>query len=902
VSSVPATEAVGERYARKAVAVLRRTCCSADVANTDQLYSRADDLAAAEEVVAGKMSGLVLTGAAGIGKTRLAREVARMAAARDVAVAWVQATATSNEIPFGAMAPFLPPLVSPFDVLPMLVAARRAIADLAAGRRLLLIVDDAPLLDEPSALVIAQAVATADAVMLATQRAGSPLPEPIARLRLPRRELVPLGFEAASAIIEELAGGRVARVTRVHLHRLSGGNPMYLHELVLAGHEAKAWRQDADGLTLDKRVGAAARLTELVSVRFDGLRDDAADAVNLLALGEPLGMPTVEGLTSPEAVEILDEAGVIDVIVDGRRTSLRLAHPIYAEVLRGRMSVLRRRRLYGQLAARLTSHGARRRDDLMRLATWYLEAGDEPPADLLAAAGHAARQAGDEALAERFLKASMATAPTFAAGRLLADTIYRQGRSPEVDEILTTVEALELSPAERTACAMTRAVDAYWNAGDAERTEAHFEAALQLAPTSQERLAVTALRASLLAASRRYVEAAGLIPQCLGGPPSRHHIDAALAAAWAYPALGRGEEAIAVLDGVLDAYASAIGQEASVMTMQVLLSAKSGALVELGRLDEADDCVAVTIEAAEATGERAAIAFAELSRGSSQMRRGRYREATRAYVEAEALIRAMNRPSMLRWALIGRVFAEASSGDIDAARRDRAELDVLGTHPASVFDGVLRRADAALLRADGRLPEARVLLEEAATEAASLGDCATEAACLHDLVRFGRPHPARARLAELAASMDGRWLTAFSVHASAMATDDAELLGEASKRFEEIGALAFAVEAAQEAADAFARAGDQRAAARSARRAIELAERVDTMGRPSATGLGGADPLTSREREVAELAAEGLSSKAIGQRLFVSTRTVESHLLRIYAKLGVRSRAELAELLSAGSG
>jgi DNA-binding CsgD family transcriptional regulator/tetratricopeptide (TPR) repeat protein len=613
-------------------------------------------------------------------------------------------------------------------------------------------------------------------------------------------------------------------------------------------------------------------------------------------------MPVVEALTSPEAVEILDEAGVIDVIVDGRRTSLRLAHPIYAEVLRGRMSVLRRRRLYGRLAARLTLLGARRRDDLMRLATWYLEAGDEPPADLLVAAGRAARQAGDEALAERFLRASMATAPSFAAGHLLADTIYRKGRSQEVDDILTTLESLELRPAERTVCAMTRAVDAYWNAGDADRTEAHFEAALQLAPTTHERLMVTALRASLLAASRRYVEAADLIPQCFGGPPSRHHIDAALAAAWAYPALGRGEEAIAVLDGVLDAYAAAIGEEASVMTMQVLLSAKSGALVDLGRLDEADTCVEVTIAAAEATGERAAIAFAELSRGSSQMQRGRYRDATRAYAEAEALIRAMNRPGMLRWALIGRVFAEASSGDLDAARRDRASLAALGSHPASVFDGVLRRADAALLRADGRLDEARVVLEEAAAEAASLSDDATEAACLHDLVRFGRPHRARARLAELAASMDGQWVSAFSVHASGASMDDADLLGEACKRFEEIGALAYAVEAAHEASDGFARAGDQRAAARWAHRASELAERAGKAGRPSAAGLGGADPLTQRERDVAELAAEGLSSKAIGERLFVSTRTVESHLLRIYAKLGVRSRAELAELLSSGSG
>jgi DNA-binding CsgD family transcriptional regulator len=873
----------------------------ARVADADHLYARADDLEAATAVIEGRAAGLVLTGAAGVGKTRLAREVARIAAGSGVAVAWIQATTTSNEIPLAAMAPYLPPLEPPFDVLPMLVTARRAIAELAAGRRLLLIVDDAPLLDPASALLVAQSITTGDAVALLTQRSASPLPEAITRLRLARRELAPLDFESASAVIEQLAGGPVARVTRVRLHRLSGGNPLYLHELVLAGHEAGAWRNAADGLTLDDNVTSAARLTELVNTRFDGLRADASDAVAFLALGEPLGLSSIEALTSPEAVEILDAAGLVEVVDDGRRTSLKLAHPIYAEVLRGRMSVLRRRRYYAQLAAQLSAHGARRRDDLMRMATWYLDAGEVPPGDLLVTAARRARHAGDEALAERFLQASMATAPSFDAGHLLADTIYREGRSDEVDAILTIVESLPLSPSQRSACALTRAGDAFWNAGDSTRTDDYLDTAFKLAASDDERLAVTAMRASLLAASRRYAEAAELIPGCLGGPPGRHHVDAALAAAWTYRALGRGDEAIAILDGVLAAYAAAIGQEASVMTMQVLLSAKSSVLVDLGRLDEADECVAVTIAAAEATGERAAIAFAELTRGSLLLQRGRFGDAVRAYAEAEALIRAMHRPSMLRWAIIGRVLALAIRGDIDEAARHRSELASLGRYPATIFDGELRRADAALARAEGALVRARTVLEAAAGEVSELGDRATEAACLHDLARLGRAPEVRDRLARLADTMQGRWVGIFSAHASALATDDADQLGEVSQRFEQIGAMALAMEAAQQAADAYARGGDQRSAARLANRATQLSAHVDADLRPSALGLAGADPLTQREREVAELAADGLSSKVIGERLFVSTRTVESHLLRIYAKLGVRTRAELTEVLSARS-
>jgi DNA-binding CsgD family transcriptional regulator len=62
-------------------------------------------------------------------------------------------------------------------------------------------------------------------------------------------------------------------------------------------------------------------------------------------------------------------------------------------------------------------------------------------------------------------------------------------------------------------------------------------------------------------------------------------------------------------------------------------------------------------------------------------------------------------------------------------------------------------------------------------------------------------------------------------------------------------------------------------------------------------GTGAADALTAREREVAALAADRLTSREIAGRLFLSVRTVDNHLQRIYAKLGVRGRTELAAAL-----
>ena len=60
----------------------------------------------------------------------------------------------------------------------------------------------------------------------------------------------------------------------------------------------------------------------------------------------------------------------------------------------------------------------------------------------------------------------------------------------------------------------------------------------------------------------------------------------------------------------------------------------------------------------------------------------------------------------------------------------------------------------------------------------------------------------------------------------------------------------------------------------------------------------GVEPLTTREREVALLAASGASSKQIAARLIVSKRTVDSHLDRVYRKLGVSGRDQLAEALT----
>jgi DNA-binding CsgD family transcriptional regulator len=81
-------------------------------------------------------------------------------------------------------------------------------------------------------------------------------------------------------------------------------------------------------------------------------------------------------------------------------------------------------------------------------------------------------------------------------------------------------------------------------------------------------------------------------------------------------------------------------------------------------------------------------------------------------------------------------------------------------------------------------------------------------------------------------------------------------------------------------------------------RATILADACEGARTPGLAFRDAAVPLTAREREIALLAAAGIQSKQVAERLYLSVRTVDNHLQRIYRKLGVTSRAELAATLA----
>jgi len=195
------------------------------------LVGRDDELKFIVDALMGKSAGgVVLAGPPGVGKTRLAIEAAEQARSNGFATFWVAATATTAEIPFGAMAPLLTDaIVSQADRFRTLARGCSALFEAAGGKPLVLCIDDAHLLDPLSAALVHQAVSTAAAVLLATVRRGHSAPADLTALwkdgRVERLEVVGLSRADSERLVERVLGGRIHGVSLQRLWNVTEGRP-----------------------------------------------------------------------------------------------------------------------------------------------------------------------------------------------------------------------------------------------------------------------------------------------------------------------------------------------------------------------------------------------------------------------------------------------------------------------------------------------------------------------------------------------------------------------------------------------------------------------------------------------------------------------------------------------------
>ena len=865
-----------------------------------RITGRETELAQAASIL-GAGHGLLVLGPAGLGKSRFAQELGDRAAADGAEVAQLSGSVAGSNLTLSAVAPLLPADVVDASV-PVLVLLRRALDERADGRRIVLVVDDSHLLDDASALLVHQLAAAGGVQVIATQRSGVLAPDPMVRLvsdgLVARLELGPLDPEGAADLAEVIAGDRLEPAAEQRLWHLAAGNPLFIREVVLSLADQGERGPELAKRLLDPDAVGAPRLVDLVRHRLADLDESAREAMVQVAFGEPLGPGELAGLVGDDTIARLDREGLLDSRLDGKRLIVRLAHPLYGEVLRADTSALQRRSIRYRLAEALQATGARRRTDVLRLAAWATEGGLDVPVATLAEGARVARFSHDHDLAERLARAAFKAEPTFAAGEVLADVLYEIGDIDGLEAHQPAWDEVCADDDQRTVVAMSRAIGSYWRRSDDASAWAALDAVAAAAPSPAADEA-TALRATLLAFGGHPAEALALAEPLLDRGPDRVLIQAALAANQAQRSSGRPLAGLAVVDRALAAY-EVLGEQAILISTRVMAAARASTLTDAGAYGEAAEAVQFALDSSRDAGEGGGLALALLTEGWLLFQQGRTETARRSLATADRSFGVNRHPGMQRWTKAALALTDAVRGELVAARSHLDALDELGDHPARVFEGSVHRARAAVAWLDNRPADAHQLLADGAAERRSVGDLLGEAACLHDLARLGRPEDAAPRLAELVGPDAGVALPAMAAHAAALASGSVEQLGAAAETFAEMGAWLWAAEAAFSAADAARTAGDQRGAARWTNTGEDHRSRCESVHTAGLVTTTGPVPLTRREREVAILAAQGLPSREIGERLFVGKRTVESHLARIYGKLGIRSRVELARMLDGG--
>ncbi|MFE1875565.1 LuxR C-terminal-related transcriptional regulator [Streptomyces sp. NPDC059496] len=851
-----------------------------------------------------RSAGFLVFGPAGVGKSRLAEECLDRAVALGYRAGRAVATAAAASVPLGAIAHLLPDGADLSDPVSGFASVARLLSRPGAARpRMVILVDDVHLLDATSAMLLRQLMDAGVVFLLGTVRSGESQALAVAALghgdAVRQVDLAGFGREQVVTVLEQVLEGPVGRSAVNHLLTNSGGNPLYLRELVVGAVTAGVLTCDGEiwDMTADRLPGTR-RLTDLIRSRLSVAPLAGRQVLDLLSLCEPLSLGHLEMDAEPQVLSQLEQSGLIVVVQEERRSAVRLAHPLYGEVLRADMTAQCRRDTLLRQVHLLKRSGARRREDAVHLATYKLAATGTANPALLVRAAVLAAHAREYPRALGLLRAIPQEHQGFQIQLLLGKTLYEAGDFQQAEDELSQADAMATTEQEVLSALPVRTQNLMWGLGVpyAKVLDVIESARCRVtSPLGLRLLLVNEAAAALTVGEVRHSLAlsADLELEGTQAPDAQTWLWAAMTRSMALAVTGRGEEAEGWIRRAI-AFSSAAGETRSTATHEVVHGAVLVlALAESGRLDEAQEVgerAFAGLTDASATADRRLLAF-YLARGTWAA--GHPAQARRWFAEVARASRP-HTPVVLSMALAGLAAAAALQGDCEAAEvalAERGRLSTAGFFPEE------RLGEAWLYVARGELTRARAVLTAAAREAFERGETASEAILLTDLVRLGKAGEAAGRLTEIAAERAGSFHRARADLAVAWAAHDPDGLLVAADALEAMGADLLAAEAASTAASILRAAGQTRRANAAAVRADDLAARCEGARTPALMAREAAVRLTEREREIALLASRGMLSKDIAAALTISIRTVDNHLQRIYNKLGISTRKELADRL-----
>nr|WP_197519458.1 helix-turn-helix transcriptional regulator [Mycobacterium sp. E2327] len=838
-------------------------------------------------------SGIVVYGAAGVGKSRIAREALSVAESHGCECRWVVGTSSARAIPLGAFAAWAPSDVT--DTVQLLRGVIESLTATSSDAAVVVCVDDVHLLDDLSIFVVHQIIQRGAAKALLTVLDGAPIPAAVQEIwkggRFERLDLQPLSLDETSTLLAATLGGSVDFDAAQRLWKLTRGNVLYLRNIVE--------QEVADGRIVEQHgywrwIGdpiVPPSLVELIELRIGDLPAAVNDVVDALAVGEPIELTALRQITDPAAVEEADLRGLITLEPGVAGVQVRVAHPLYAEVRRRDAPPTKLRRLRGLVATELAESSER--DDIqvaVRRATLSLDSDLAPDAELLVRAAQGAVWLADLPLADRLAAAAIRAGAGPEPNFVRAHALSWLGRGEEADAVLADIDTSQLSDGDRARFAFFRASNLLWALGDPARAKKVIDDAARTTPPQAHSYIDAFLTVYWFAMDQPDTALQASKGLTLDDLPAV--VGAEIAWALATIAADAGDTTVAVDTAEAGYTAATRAFDAPHMRFNIADSHVS-ALVLSGRIgDAADVADRVQRQASDLPG--AAQLLGAAVAGRAALGAGDLHTAC-ALLEQAAV--GMFGTHSLGWGYryyIPYVTALAARGSTDEAA---AALTALAKvrRPFRSLDYELSLARAWVAASQGAVSEAIDVLLLAAQRAAAKGQFAAEVICLQTATQFGDRSSAP-RLRELEGIVEGPRVGVAARFADAMRDGCAGQLASVSEEFERLGDLIAAVDAAAHAAMAYHREGLRGSALGCSTRAAALAEQCGTSTwalRQCSEPL----PLTDREREIVMLIGEGLSSRDIARRLSLSARTVESHVYRAMSKTGTTTRDELAALL-----
>jgi DNA-binding CsgD family transcriptional regulator len=841
--------------------------------------------------------GVALVGDRGVGKSTLARALADSLESGGSTVRYVLGTQTGSTVPLGAFYRSVT-VDAPQEPAAMLAAAQRA---LEREQNLVVVVDDAQLLDPLSSTLVHQLGASGSARLIVTIRSGHPVPDAVTAL-LKERLLLSLRIEAftreqTEALASAVLGGVVDTRLINELHQRTAGNPLLLCGLLSAGRESGVLVRTDAGWQLRGALRVNRQLYDLLESHLQSFAPEELEAVVILAVAEVLDWGILRGLCDADVVGRLERGGVIQVVADGANTVARLRYPIVGEAAMQRAGVVRTRQLTSALAQELQKQMLTQEErsglpdvrTRIQLAQFMTRSDLTPDLDVIVDAAASAVTMSDIACGEELARFAFDRGGGLRAAIVLAEAIGWQGRGDEVEAVLNDVDPDGADEWLVVRWGCLRAANLFFSCGQAE--QARLALADVRARVDSEALLlplVTAMEAAFAFFSGDVRTAANLGRAVCTSDVPVVRMWAATWTCWALALAGRFGE----VQRVADAGRAAVFDQLGPYRFAV-------SLAEVVALTASGDN-----RAAERVWERyapttrvwpAADAFLHAMLGLVQLARGALPAACSAFQDS---ISAMSRGFPSGWLMLVTAWsaqAEGARGDAEAAAAALRRSEEAYGPQVAVFLPELELARAWERACVGQTSVAQTHAVRAAQIARQSGMYAVEMHALHIAVRFGDRSQTE-RLAELAETLNTPLAEAMAEHARGLADHDGDLLDAAAVRFTDMGAAGLAAEAVAHAAREHACTGQRGKEIKSSTRAHGLA-RQGGIRTPAVDAAAWPLPITAREREIANLVAAGLSNRQIADRLVVSVRTVEGHVYRIFAKLGIDDRDQLVHLV-----